>query len=175
MKNLKTPIRNSLLLSCILFSFFQLNAQSFYNTFDRAQSLGEGISEISGNFAHQAISYDGETEGFTNTFGLRAGYGFKGGFDLKFSWTTQRYKEGSSTIGNFFVLKPKYSMDNGKFAIALPFGVVTQPSNSENNTYISPEILFNHPFSQKFKFGTNARLVIPFDEYSSGTIQKNQV
>lgn len=160
---MKTDVKSKwLLIVSLLLGMWQLNAQSFYNTFDRAQSIGYGVIEVSGNFAQQTYSFSGENETMSKTYGLRGGYGFSNNFDLKASWTLQRGKHGGDY--HFFMIKPKFSFgESGIVAVALPFGLETYEFEEET-FYVSPEILFNYPINNFIEIGTNARFVLPLDE-----------
>lgn len=173
--NFKTVIFKSVFAVFFLITTAQLSAQSFFNSFDRSQGLGQGVGEISGIFAHQVFSYDGETESSSNSYGLRTGYGLGDEFDIKFSWISQNstYDFLDDLKVNYFVFTPKYSIGDGKLAFAVPIGIVTSKygeGDREHETYVTPQVLFNYPFSDIIEAGINARYIIPFVEDTDNLI-----
>lgn len=178
MKTTKNLIR-WLLAASLLFGLFQLNAQTYHNTFDKAQSIGEGVIEVSGNYAYQSYRYDGEGNGVANTYGLRVGYGLDNHFDIKFSWTAWQWDD-TEFIGddnmNFFVFKPKYSFgEEGMVALAVPIGLrsYSYGDETENKFYLAPEVMFNYPVNEFFEAGANGRFVFPFEEKADPMIGFN--
>lgn len=175
--NFKTNFLKSLWATMFLFGLLQLNAQSFFNTFDRARPLDQGAFVTTVSFAKQYFSYDGETEDISNTYGLVSGFGVTDEFSINLGWAS--YDLLNSYFKNFkvkyYIVKPKYSMLEGKIALGMPFGVVIskfkESDESETETYIAPEFMFNYPVNDIFEFGANARIIIPFVEDANTLIR----
>jgi len=162
-----------LLILVITFLFsIQLTAQSLYNSFDRAPALNHGTIEATGTYADQTFFFDGESQGVSNTFGLKTGYGFGSNFDLKLSWSALRFNANINVNFNFFTLSPKYSFGRNKFAVALPVSVFRASfmGESESDFMVSPELMFNSGINKYLEIGVNARLIILVDDDTENLI-----
>lgn len=106
--------------------------------FEKAGTLQKGATEISGHATGYSVSHFERTEKVASHYGLRVGHGITDKLDMKFRYENQRY---TSNFDNrlksvqYFSFIPKYAVEQGKFAIAIPISTYFTKYEIEGTTY----------------------------------------
>lgn len=119
--------------------------------FEKAGTLQKGTTEISGHATGYSVSHFERTEKAASNFGLRVGHGITDKLDMKFRYEQQTYTRGFDNRLNraqYFSFVPKYAVQQGKLAIALPISTYFTKYEIEGTTYnetyasITPWIIY---------------------------------
>ena len=106
--------------------------------FEKAGTLQKGVTEISGHATGYSVSHFERTEKVSTNYGLRIGHGVTDKFDMKFRYENQTYTDKfDNRMKNvqYFSFIPKFAVDQGKFAFALPISTYFTKYEIEGNTY----------------------------------------
>ncbi len=106
--------------------------------FEKAGTLQKGVTEVSGHVTGYSVSHFDRTDKAASQYGLRIGHGITDRFDMKFRYEQQTYTthfDYRLKKVQYFSFVPKYAVEPGKLALAIPFSVYYGQYEVEGNVY----------------------------------------
>lgn len=119
--------------------------------FEKAGTLQKGATEISGHATGYSVSHFDRTERAASSYGLRVGHGISNRTDLKFRYERQTYTDHFDNrlkSVQYYSFVPKFAVEPGKLAVALPISTYLTRYQIEGTTYnetytsITPWIIY---------------------------------
>ena len=106
--------------------------------FEKAGTLQKGATEISGHATGYSVSHFERTDKVSGNYGFRVGHGVTDRLDMKFRYENQTY---TSNFDNrlksvqYVSFVPKFAVEQGKLAVALPISTYFTKYEIEGTTY----------------------------------------
>jgi len=106
--------------------------------FEKAGTLQKGVTELSGHATGYSVSHFERTDPISQNYGLRIGHGITDKLDMKFRYERQAYTnhfDNRIKSAHYISFMPKYAVEQGKLAVALPISTYFAKYEVEGSRY----------------------------------------